>query len=203
MNRRSTTTYFYFLIKMLQIMAHEDPSECIAKVTSMLFSLDGFCFSLLVLFLAKLTFKSRSISLATIKINLRWNSEIKSHLPLPKHSPCRANYEKQAIDKKPSRCSLLAVLPRQCEINPTDASLNWAHGLHTHMHSVLLKTKHTQKSNGKTARELFPKPRQAGMLRPKKTPFFLPEIRQETVSIGRRELKSIKSSGPDYVDPTG
>lgn len=169
----------------------------------MLFTLDGFVSPSSVLFLAKLTFKCQSISLATIKINFRWNSEIKHHLPLPKHSPCRANYEKQAIDKKPSRCSLLAVLPRQCEINPTDASLNWAHGLHTHMHSVLLKTKHTQKSNRKIATELFPKPRQAGMLRPKKTQLFLLKTRQETASTDWRELKSIKNRGLDYVDPTG
>lgn len=169
----------------------------------MLFTLGGFVSPSLLLFLVKLTFESQPISLATIKINLRWNSEIKSHLPLPKHSPCRANYEKQAIDKKPSRCSLLAVLPRQCEINPTDASLNWAHGLHTHMHSVLLKTKHTQKSNRKIARELFPKPRQAGILRPKKTQLFLHKVRQETVSVDRRELRSIKTCEPDYVDPTG
>lgn len=165
--------------------------------------MDGFVSPSLDLSTAKLTFKSQPISSATIKINLRRNSEIKSHLPLPKHSPCRANYEKQAIDKKLSRCSLLAVLPRQCEINPTDASLNWAHGLHTHMHSVLLKTKHTQKSNRKIDRELFPMPRQAGMLRPKKTQLFLPKTWQETVPIDRKELKSIKTCGPDYVDPMG
>lgn len=71
------------------------------------------------------------------------------------------------------------------------------------MHSVLLKTKHTQKLNRKIARELFPKPRQAAMLRSKKTQLFLLKTRQETVSVDRRELKSIKTRGPDYVDPTG
>lgn len=71
------------------------------------------------------------------------------------------------------------------------------------MHSVLLKTKHTPKSNRKIARELFPKPKQAGTLSPKKTWLFLLKTRQETVSVDRRELKSIKTHGPDYVDPTG
>lgn len=65
--KSTITNSFYFVSKIMQIMIHKGPSECIIKVTQIVFALNGFVSLSLDLFTVKLTFKSQPISPATIK----------------------------------------------------------------------------------------------------------------------------------------